>query len=254
MEEGLTTSTLGILESNAKFLNEVQDIWRLSPSTFNKVKTAMKYSNQRYALISNIPIRCQGENCPYIGTCNVDFMDLPVGERCPMEIATLLTRFEKYCNELEITEDMAADMGQVKELIDLEVMILRCDSKIAMNVDFVEKNLIDVTKCGTRIYEKKITQENQFKLQLYERHSKILKDLNASRDSKADKNTIDDASNTAATIIRRIKELTAEKDSSMNDVLNIDYTTEDDEYIITEDEYTALDNHSVKNDNEIDRV
>lgn len=222
---------------NNNAFSEVQSMWKLSPQTMSKVQQVALACNSRYAMLANIPIKCNGDTCPYFGTCSIDVLSLPVGERCPIEIATLLTRFEKYCNELEITDDMPVDLGQVKELIDLEVMILRCDSKMAMNVDFIEDSLVDVTKGGVYIYEKKVTQEAQFKLSLYERHSKILKDLNASRASKKEAGLVDDASKAAATLMRRIKEVSARSGSTMDEVLDASYTVQDDEYVILEDDY-----------------
>lgn len=241
MEQEKTTisTALDIPGVNNNALSEIQKMWKLSPLAMSKVRQSALTSNSRYSLLANIPIKCNGDQCPYVGTCPIDILGLPVGERCPVEIATLLTRFEKYCNELEITDDMPVDMGQVKELIDLEVMILRCDSKMAMNVDFIEDSLVDVTKTGVYIYEKKVTQEAQFKITLYERHSKILKDLNASRASKKEANILDDASKAAATIVRRIKEVSTANGATMDDVLDANYRVDEDEYVITEDDYCS---------------
>lgn len=222
---------------NQNALAEIQNMWKLSPLTMSKVHQVAVTSNSRYGMLANIPIKCKGDQCPYFGTCAIDVLSLPIGERCPIEIATLLTRFEKYCQELDITEDMAVDMGQVKELVDLEVMILRCDSKMAMSVDFVEESLKDVTKNGVYIYEKVVSQEAQYKLTLYERHSKILKDLNATRSGKKEAGTIDDASKAAATIMRRIKEVSDKMGSSVDEILDANYTVDDDEYVIPEEEY-----------------
>lgn len=222
---------------NKNALTEIQNMWKLSPLAMSKVQQVAVTANSRYALLANIPVKCKGDQCPYFGTCSIDMLSLPVGERCPVEIATLLTRFEKYCNELEITDDMPVDMGQVKELIDLEIMILRCDSKMAMSVDFVEDSLVDVTKGGVYIYEKKVTQEAQFKLSLYERHSKILKDLNASRASKKEAGLVDDASKAAATLMRRIKEVSNSVGGTMDEVLDASYTVQEDEYVILEEDY-----------------
>lgn len=244
------STALDIPGVNKNALSEIQNMWKLSPLAMSKVQQVAVTSNSRYALLANIPVKCKGDQCPYFGTCSIDMLSLPVGERCPVEIATLLTRFEKYCNELEITDDMSVDMGQVKELIDLEIMILRCDSKMAMSVDFIEDSLVDVTKGGVYIYEKKVTQEAQFKLSLYERHSKILKELNASRSSKKEAGLVDDASKAAATLIRRIKEVSASSGGTMDEVLDASYTVHDDEYVILEEDY----NNDVIIDNNNDDI
>jgi type IV pilus biogenesis protein CpaD/CtpE len=83
-----------------------------------------------------------------------------------------------------------------------------------------------------------VTQASQFKLTLIERHSKILKDLAATRSSKKDKKIEDDASKTASILMRRVQELATGLGVKSQDVLEVDYDEDyADDTIIDERDY-----------------
>lgn len=210
----------GIYEHSVK---EIQNIWRLPTKHVTQVKNTVEVMNSRHGLFANVPIVCKGEACPYVGTCTVPITDLPTGYRCPIEIGAIFARFERYCEEFDVTEENAVDLGQIKQLVDLEVMIMRCDSKMAMSADFIEEVLKDVTKKGVPIYEKQITQANQFKLTLLERHARILKDLAATRSAKKEQKIDNDASKVASIIMRRVQEVSSTLGVSSQEILEADY-------------------------------
>lgn len=222
-------------------MSEIQNIWRLPQKHIAQVKQNYDISNSRHGLFANVPIICKGEACPYLSTCTVSILDLPTGHRCPMEIGAIMARFERYCEEFEVTEKNSVDLGQIKQLVDIEIMIMRCDSKIAKSSDFIEESLKDVTKNGVYIYEKVVTQENQFKMTLLERHARILKDLAATRSSKKDKGVADDASQVASLIMKRVKEVSQQVGVSSQDVLEADYYDDPnyDGVVIDEDDYES---------------
>lgn len=229
-----STELIGIHE---KAVNDIKNVWRLPEGHVDKVKSTYAVMNSTHGLFSNVPIICKGEGCPYIGTCTVNILDLPTGYRCPIEIGAIMARFESYCQEFDVNERNSVDLGQIKQLVDLEVMIMRCDSKMAISADFIEETLKDVTKTGVPIYEKVVTQANQFKMTLIDKHGRILKDLAATRSSKKDNGGGDDASKAASVIMKRIHEVSSQLGLQTQDVLNADYYdsgTEDDGTVIDE--------------------
>lgn len=238
MEGTLATQELnGLNNMHEKAINDIQNVWRLPAGHIDKVKSTYATMNAKHGLFANVPIICKGERCPYIGTCTVDILNLPTGYRCPLEIGAIMARFESYCDEFNVSEKNAVDLGQIKQLVDLEVMIMRCDSKMAISADFIEETLKDVTKTGTPIYEKVVTQANQFKMTLIDKHGKILKDLAATRSSKKDTGNDDDASKVASVLMKRVHEISSQLGMQTQEVLNADYYEEvDDGSVIDESE------------------
>lgn len=208
---------------HANAITEIQNIWRLPAKHIAQVKDTVEITNAKHGLFANVPIICKGEGCPYLGTCTVSIVDLPIGYRCPIEIGAIMARFERYCEEFEVTEADAVDLGQIKQLVDIEIMIMRCDSKMAVSADFIEESLKDVTKTGVPIYEKVVTQANQFKMTLLERHGRLLKDLAATRSSKKETKTDNDASKVASLIMKRVQEVSQSLGTSSQEVLEADY-------------------------------
>lgn len=243
MSNELTQAELQLAGIHEQAVKEIQNIWRLPTKHIMQVKNTVEVTNSRHGLFANVPIICKGENCPYLGTCTVPIIDLPIGYRCPIEIGAIMARFERYCEEFDVSEENAVDLGQIKQLVDIEIMIMRCDAKMAMSADFIEESLKDITKTGVPIYEKVVTQSNQFKMTLLDRHAKILKDLAATRASKKENKVNDDASKVASIIMKRVQEVSQSLGTSSQEVLEADYQ-EDSRYdgtVIDEDEYEAYD-------------
>lgn len=230
---------------------EIQNIWRLPQQHIAQVKNTYDITNSKHGLFTNVPIICKGEGCPYIGTCTVPVINLPQGYRCPIEIGAIMARFERYCEEFGVTERNAVDLGQIKQLVDIEIMIMRCDSKMAMSSDFIEESLKDITKTGVPIYEKVVTQANQFKMTLLERHARILKDLAATRSSKKEKGVEDDASKVASIIMKRVQEVSQQVGVSAKDVLEADYYDDPnyDGVVIDEEDYERYADVTEEGDN-----
>lgn len=188
-------------------MGDVKDMWNISDEQMRGMSRASRVVSTKHGMFSGVPIVCKAEGCPYKETCLIDEADRIKGSRCPQEISSLLSRFEKICTELKITEEDAIDMGQVKELVDIEIMMLRCDNKIASNSDVLMESIKDVTKSGVTIYEWQADPAIELKLNLMDKHSKILKDLNATRSSKKEVGKVIDPSLEASQLIQRAKEL-----------------------------------------------
>lgn len=211
-------------------MNELQSMWAIPNQHIQNVQREVSIVNTKHGLLSGVPIICKGDECPYINTCRIPQVDRIVGSRCPQEIAALLVRFEQLCSEFDIRPDDSVDMGQIKELVDLEIMMLRCDNKMAFDANFIERSVKDISRNGKVLYEDKISQAVELKLQLIDKHSKILKDLNGTRASKKEQNVALDPSQEAAMLIQKAKEIDAQLASMPIDVVDSDFleVTEED--------------------------
>lgn len=212
-------------------MNDIQSMWNLPQQHIQAINKSATLINSRHGLLSGVPIICKDTECPYHDTCMVDPANRIVGSRCPQEIGALLARFEALCEEFKITEEDAVDLGQVKELVDLEMMMLRCDNKMAKDASFIERTVKDVLKNGRVLYEDQISQAVQLKLQLIEKHSKILKDLNGTRSSKKERNVLLDPSQQAAILIQKAKEIDLTIANMPIEVQDADYVEVDDNEI-----------------------
>src|SRR5690606_29317666 len=108
----------------------------------------------KHGMFSRIPIICRGRACPFFETCWIPEADLQVGERCPIEIATIVERFDEYCEELGVNpETDVVDAGLVKDVIDLEIMMLRADGILASDAALVKDVVAGVSPKGQEYYK-----------------------------------------------------------------------------------------------------
>jgi len=187
----------------------------VSWSNTNRSETAIrKMVNMplKHGLMANIPIVCRAERCPYVEVCPLDEEERPMEERCPVEVAAILQRFNGYMNSLKIDPENLVDLSLVKNLVDLEIQILRADSKLATSGDFIDEVITAISNQGVPYSKPEISKAAEFKLKLISEHAKMLSLLNATRkDKAASKININvDASTYAAELLERKRQLEAE--------------------------------------------
>jgi hypothetical protein len=65
-----------------------------------------------------IPMLCKAEACPYAEVCPLmDAGMAPEGERCPIEIAMILRRYEEYTKEFGIDESNVVDSYRMDNFV-----------------------------------------------------------------------------------------------------------------------------------------
>lgn len=227
---------------NQQAMAEIQAMWKMPTTQIASIKKMASIVSSKHGMLSGVPIICRGDDCAYQETCMIEYADRVVGSRCPQEIGALLSRFSNLCNELGVTVDDYVDLGQVKEVVDIEIMIMRCDNKMAIDANFIERSVKDIARNGKVLYENKISQAVELKLSLLERHSKLLKDLNASRNSKNVPVVVLDPSQTASMLIQKAKEIDARMRAMPINVVDEDYIdVEESSEIIETEVYEEVD-------------
>lgn len=215
----------------------IANMWGIPAAHIKHTQNAAAIVNTKHGLASGVPIICKDTECPYVATCRIDPQDRIRNTRCPMEIGALISRFEQLCHEFGIGETDYVDLGQIKELVDLEIMMLRCDNKMAIDASFIETSVKDIAKSGDIIYEDKISLATELKLTIIDKHSKILKDLNGTRSSKGHSLTTLDASLQAASLMERARELEIKLNDMSIEILDEEfYETEDAQYELVEED------------------
>lgn len=185
------------------------DAFGLSERARQALERANSIQLARHGFYASIPIICRGPRCPYAATCQLLKEDLaPVGERCPLEIAAAQRLFQAYVDELKIDPDSAVDLTLVRELISLDIAILRCENKLAADADFVQEVAVAVTPRGHVITKPEIHRAAEYKDKLLEKRHRVLQLLNSTRKDKAGtKITVQyDPSVRAAELLKRARE------------------------------------------------
>lgn len=184
--------------------------WKLSEQGLEAVRIAVGMATTKHGLYSSIPMICKGEKCPYAKVCPlVDVGMAPEGERCSLEIAMILRKFEEYGNEFGIDEDNVVDMGLVKDLIDYDIQIFRAENKMAVDGDFTEEYVITVTEGGEAITDQRISKAAEYKERIQTKKFKVLELMNSTRKDKAgDKLTLQlDPSSYASQLMQQAVQL-----------------------------------------------
>lgn len=185
------------------------DAFGLSEKARQALERADSIQTARHGFYASIPIICRGSACPYACTCRLIREDLaPVGERCPVEIAAAQRLFQAYADELEIDPDSAVDLTLLRELVSLDIAILRCENRLAADADFVQEVAVAVTPRGHVITRPEIHRAAEYKDKLLEKRHRVLQLLNSTRKDKAGtKITVQyDPSTRAAELLRRARE------------------------------------------------
>jgi hypothetical protein len=184
-------------------------IWKQSPKSEKNVQIARQTVGMKHGMFASIPIICKGKACPYFQTCWIPEADLQVGERCPIEIGAILDRFDRYCEQLGINpEKEIVDAGLAKEVVDIEIMMVRADGLLAKDGNLIEEVVAGVTPKGQEYYKPELHPAVELKEKLRKEKTRILNQLNATRkDKKGEGDISNDPSSVAARIIAKVRDL-----------------------------------------------
>jgi hypothetical protein len=205
-------------------------MWGLTPTKAKQVSNIGKVYFTKHGMFASIPILCRGVDCAYKDVCMVDPSERTIGSRCPMEIAALITRFNQWCQHFNIniegetieSKDLV-DATLIKDLVNIEIQILRAENKIALSGDFMGETLVEVDKKCNAYYGSIITPESEFLMALQDKKMKILNQLNATRKDKAADKRKESASDEAVRIFQQMQELQREQNKAKYDIMDVDF-------------------------------
>lgn len=190
---------------------QLPSMWKQNAKGIQNVVKARQTLGLKHGMFASVPIICKGHACPYFETCWIPEEDLQIGERCPIEIAAILERFDKYCKELSIDVDNEiVDAGLVKDVVDIEIMMVRADGLLAKDGNLIEEVVAGVSPKGQEYYRPELHPAVELKEKLRKEKTRILNQLNATRKDKKGVNTIAmDPSSVAARIIAKVRNIEA---------------------------------------------
>lgn len=221
----LTPEFLDKVENELQVMKEKNDIakkkaedaipraWKLSETGLNAVKTAVAMYNTEYGLYATIPMICKGEHCTYATL----FPDLheglsESGERCPVEVAMIVSKYDAYINELEIEKDDAVDLSILRDVIDYDIQIMRAENRMALEGSFTKDQIVTISENGEPIFQETISKAAEYKDKIQVKRNKSLELLNSTRKDKAGTklNVVMDPSTYARELLQRKSDLTIE--------------------------------------------
>lgn len=212
--------------SNKQGAELTMTMWGIQPALIKELSNMNKVYSSKHGLFSSVPIICKGADCAYRDVCMVSQSQRIIGQRCPMEIAAILARYEQWCAHFEIstiddvidTKDLV-DATLIKDLVNIEIQMLRAENKIALNGDFMSDTLLDIDKKCQPYFGKIVSPEVEFLMGLQDKKIKILNQLNATRKDKAADKRKESASDEAIRIFQQVKELEkAQKTINISDI------------------------------------
>lgn len=189
-------------------------IFGLQPALIQEISNMNRVYASKHGMFASIPIICRGPDCAYKDVCLVSVAQRTVGTRCPMEIAAILSRYEQWCAHFEIDTSQdtidpkdLVDATLIKDLVNIEVQMMRAENKVALNGDFMADTLLDIDKKCNPYFGKIVSPEVEFLMGLQDKKIKILNQLNSTRKDKANDKNRTQASEMAIRIFQQAQEL-----------------------------------------------
>ena len=219
----------------------IEAMWDIDQTMASQVSNFTNIFSSPYGMFRSVPIICRENDCPYIDVCMVQPANRKKGSRCPMEIATILSRFQQWCEHFDIAiiDDVIdnkdlVDATLIKDLVTVEVQQMRGENKIAINGDFMTTTLLDIDRKCKAYYGNVVAPEAEYLLNLQQKKDKILSQLNATRKDKSQEKNRMTPSEEAMKIFQEIKGL--EKNLPRNGMSISDIEFDEDGNIIQEAE------------------
>lgn len=162
--------------------------WTQNPVAVQAIEIAKRLRQTKHGMYASVPIICKAEACPYAESCELQQMGIaPYGEKCPMEIAAIEDLFQRYCGDMGINPEDSAqqvDAILVKEVVDIDISMIRCDKKMAISADFIIDQVVSVDEEGNAISRKELHPLTEYKEKLRAQKFKTLNLLNSTRKDK----------------------------------------------------------------------
>ena len=209
----ITEAGLQAVAEHARNLDH--SAWTRNPAAVQSIEVAKRLIQTKHGLYASVPIICKAEACPYAEQCELVQMQMaPYGDKCPMEIAAIEDLFVRYCSDMNINpEDPAqqVDAIMVKEVVDLDISMLRCEKKMAISADFIIQQNVGVTEDGEAITREELHPLTEYKEKLRAQKFKTLNLLNSTRKDKEGSKTtvVFDPSERASEMLKIKKDMAA---------------------------------------------
>jgi len=134
----------------------------------------------------SVPMLCRGPLCIVADTCPLVAMGKPpISKKCPLESLLMNKWKDEYISSLQIDWNDKVERILASELIEIDILNARANTVLA-DEGFIMENAIGVNEqTGEPIINKQKHIALELKEMMYNRRSKVLKEMLATREAKA---------------------------------------------------------------------
>lgn len=161
--------------------------WNYSQAGWLSKKLISKHLNPiKSGLHSIFPIPCRQGGCPYGENCIAlqNNLEPPYGEPCVMEAYKIENLLYGYAKDFDLDSCSATDQALIKELVQLDIIMDRCQILLAQQGDVLQDVTIGISDTGEEVKQKAVSKY----LDAYERCSKrrqsLLNEMMGTRHSR----------------------------------------------------------------------
>lgn len=167
--------------------NLPKDAWDMSPEGRRAKAISDQLSTLKHGLYASVPIRCKEDECPYAEVCPlIKMKETTYGDPCPIEVSTIENLVKRYMAEFEVEESDMVDITMIRNLVDLDISLLRCNKKLAKDAEIVQDIVIGLTEEGQPIRQPQINKAYELQSRLLQRRQQTLRLLQGTRKDKAE--------------------------------------------------------------------
>lgn len=182
---------------------KLPDAWSQSLASMDQVSRHRQSLNMKHGMFANTPMICKGTSCPLSDLCDIPIRKRPVFNRCPIEIATIVELYDRYCEQLGIPSNDYLNQSQVKDLVDTEIKLMRAAGVLAIDATFIEEVVFATDNKGNPYSRNELHKATEYEEKLLKQKAKILSDLNATLRQKKDDEKLNESSSFASDLMRR---------------------------------------------------
>ena len=195
----------GFKAFNKKLVAADKNRWGYSPSGYMSKALVSKHLNSvKSGLYAIYPIPCKQGKCPYGSSCLAlqNNIEPPYGEPCVLETTRIENLIIEYSQQFKINSSSATDRIQMRELIQLDILMDRCQVLMAQNVDILQDIAAGMTDNGEIFTQPVVSRYYDAWERMSKRRQSIMDDMLATRKSKKGmpEETMDDIEVIMATV------------------------------------------------------
>lgn len=182
---------------------KLPDAWGQSSTAMDQVSRHRQSFNLKHGMFANTPMICKGTSCPLSDICDIPIRKRPVLQRCPIEIATIVELYDRYCEEKDVGDKDYFAQSQIKDLVNIEVKLMRAAGQLAISADFTEDIVFTLDNKGNPYSAPQLHKATEYEEKLLKQKFKLLSDLDATLRQRSDENKINEASSFASNLMHK---------------------------------------------------